>query len=445
MMQNNMRINIVKMVGHVPGLEVGDIFFYRIEMCIVGGYENEEDDTDILVYTGQGGNSRSKEKHDQKLERGNLALMNSKNKNTQIRVVRSTHDPFRHSEKIYIYDGLYRIEESWMEKAKNGFNVFKYKLRREPGQPDGISIWKLAQKWKENPETRENVIQLDLSSNVENLPVCLVNDVGNVNGSVHFNYVTGVKYLRPLSREKQFQSCKCHSVCLPGDTDCSCVQQNGGDLLYTSSGLLVKHTPMLYECSSNCLCSENCRNKVTQKGIILNFEVFWTGDRGWGLRSWDPIHAGAFICEYAGEVIDETKMNVDVKVDDYMFHTSCPSDKVSRWNRGTELLEETSRSAITESFKQLPIIISSKDSGNVARFLNHSCSPNLLWQAVQYDHGDDRYPHIMFFAIKHIPPMTELTYDYGIRGAPPGFEGEFRKACKLKPCLCGSTNCRGYF
>jgi euchromatic histone-lysine N-methyltransferase len=476
MMQNNMRINNVKMVGHVPGVEVGDIFFFRIEMCIVGlhapamggidympvnsvgkdeslavciissgGYDNEEDDTDILVYTGQGGNSRKKEKHDQKLERGNLALMNSKNKNTQIRVVRSTHDPFRHSEKIYIYDGLYRIEESWMEKAKSGFNVFKYKLRREPGQPDGISVWKIAQKWKENPATRENIIQMDLSSNVENIPVCVVNDAGNVEGPIHFNYVTGVKYLRPLSREKQLQNCKCHRVCLPGDPDCSCVQQNGGDLPYTLSGLLVKPTPILYECSSSCKCSENCRNRVTQKGIELNFEVFWTGDRGWGLRTWDPVHAGAFICEYAGEVIDETKVNIDVKEDDYIFDTSCTSEKVSRWNQGTELLEEISRGATTENTKDLPIIISAKDSGNVARFLNHSCSPNLLWQAVQYDHGDDRYPHIMFFAIKHIPPMTELTYDYGTRGAPPGFEGIFPKACKPKQCLCGSTNCRGYF
>uniref|UniRef100_J3NB31 YDG domain-containing protein n=1 Tax=Oryza brachyantha TaxID=4533 RepID=J3NB31_ORYBR len=143
MMHNNLRINNRKMIGHVPGVEVGDVFFFRIEMCIVGlhapamggidyisskhkdetlavciissgGYENDDDDTDILVYTGQGGNSRHKEKHDQKLERGNLALMNSKNKKNQIRVVRSAQDPFS-SGKIYIYDGLYRIEDSWTQ------------------------------------------------------------------------------------------------------------------------------------------------------------------------------------------------------------------------------------------------------------------------------------------------------------------------------------------
>lgn len=476
MMQNNLRINSLKKMGPVPGVEIGDIFFFRFEMCTVGlhaqsmagidymsskhagkdvslavsiissgGYENAEDDTDTLVYTGQGGNSRYKEKHDQKPERGNLALMNSTKRKNHIRVVRGVQDPFCNSGKIYIYDGLYRIEDSWMDTAKNGFNVFKYKLRREPGQPDGISVWKMTEKWKANPVTRGRFITLDLSSEIENQPVCVVNDVDNEKGPSHFEYVTGVKYLRPLSRKKPLQNCKCPSVCLPGDPNCSCMKQNGGDLPYSSSGVLVKHVPILYECSSDCHCSQDCRNRVAQKGVKLNFEVFWTGDRGWGLRSWDPIRAGTFVCEYAGEVIDETNMNTDVEEHEYTFRTSCPGDKVLRWNLGAELLEEKSTDATAESFRQLPIIMSAKDAGNVARFLNHSCSPNLLWQAVQYDHGDDSYPHIMFFAMKHIPPMTELTYDYGARGAPPGIKGKFPQACKLKACLCGSTNCRGSF
>nr|CAB3488968.1 unnamed protein product [Digitaria exilis] len=332
MMQNGLRVSNLKTIGPVPGVKIGDIFFFRIEMCIVGlhapamagidyisaknagkdgtlavsiissgGYENDDGDSDILVYTGQGGNSRHKEKHDQKLERGNLALMNSMKKKNVIRVVRSAQDPFCNSGKIYIYDGLYRIEGSWMDKAKNGYSVFKYQLKRAPGQPDGISVWKMTEKWKENPATRDKAILLDLSSKIENLPVCLVNDVDDEKGPSFFNYVTGVEYLRPLNKTKPLQSCKCPSVCLPGDPNCSCSQLNSGDLPYSSSGLLVKQIPMLYECSSRCQCSQNCRNRVTQKGVYLNFEVFWTGDRGWGVRSWDPIRAGTFICEYADQ------------------------------------------------------------------------------------------------------------------------------------------------
>jgi euchromatic histone-lysine N-methyltransferase len=138
-------------------------------------------------------------------------------------------------------------------------------------------------------------------------------------------------------------------------------------------------------------------------------------------------------------------MDMDDDEDEYTFRSSWPSAKVSRWNLGAELLEDASASVSTESLKKLPIVISAKSSGNVSRFLNHSCSPNLLWQPVQYDHGNDSYPHIMLFAMKHIPPMTELTYDYGTRGAPPGIKGEFSNSSKLKPCLCGSANCRGSF
>lgn len=138
-------------------------------------------------------------------------------------------------------------------------------------------------------------------------------------------------------------------------------------------------------------------------------------------------------------------MDIDVEEDKYTFRASCPGNKALSWNLGAELLEEKSTAVITKNFKKLPIIIRANNEGNVARFLNHSCSPNLLWQAVQYDHGNDSYPHIMFFAMEHIPPMTELTYDYGTRGAPPGFEGKPFKACKLKSCLCGSKHCRGLF
>ncbi|XP_066356108.1 histone-lysine N-methyltransferase, H3 lysine-9 specific SUVH3-like isoform X2 [Miscanthus floridulus] len=476
MMQNGLRINSSKIIGPVPGVEIGDIFFFRIEMCIVGlhapamagidyisakhagkdeilavsiissgGYENDDNDMNILVYTGQGGNSRHKDKHDQKLERGNLALMNSMKKKNLIRVVRSAQDPFCNSSKIYIYDGLYWVEDSWTDRAKNGFSVFKYKLRREPGQLDGISVWKKTEKWKANPVTRNNVIRVDISSKAEKLPVCLVSDVDDQKGPSYFNYITGVEYSRPLSKTKPLQSCKCPSVCLPSDTNCSCAQLNSGYLPYSANGVLVKHIPMLYECSSTCQCCQNCRNRVTQKGVNLNFEVFWTGDCGWGVRSWDPIRAGTFICEYAGQVIDETNMNMGDEEDEYTFRTSWHSDKVSRWNLGAELLEEKSDNTTTENLKKLPIVISAKRSGNVARFLNHSCSPNLLWQPVQYDHGDDSYPHIMFFAMKHIPPMAELTYDYGARGDPPGIKGKFPNVCKLKPCFCGSTNCRGSF
>nr|CAB3452392.1 unnamed protein product [Digitaria exilis] len=233
------RANKNKRIGEVPGVEVGDMFYFRIEMCLVGlhshsmagidymvakfgneddpvaisvvsagVYDNTEDDPDVLVYTGQGMSG----KDDQKLERGNLALERSLHRGNSIRVIRSVKDLISPTGKIYIYDGLYKIKEAWMEKGKSGFNVFKHKLLREPGQPDGIAVWKKTEKWRENPSSRDRVILLDLSYGVESKPICLVNEVDDEKGPTHFTYTTKLTYGNSLSSMRKMQGCKCASV-----------------------------------------------------------------------------------------------------------------------------------------------------------------------------------------------------------------------------------------
>ncbi|KAL6647180.1 hypothetical protein ACP70R_014617 [Stipagrostis hirtigluma subsp. patula] len=467
MINAELRVNKNKRIGEVPGVEVGDMFYFRIEICLVGlnsqsmagidymsakfgneehpvaisvvsagVYDNTEDDPDVLVYTGQGMSG----KDDQKLERGNLALERSLHRGNPIRVIRSVRDLTCPTGKIYIYDGLYKIKEAWVEKGKSGFNVFKHKLLREPGQPDGIAVWKKTEKWRENPSSRDHVLSRDISCGVESNPVCLVNEVDDEKGPSPFTYATKLNYGNSLSSMRKMQGCKCTSVCLPGDNNCSCTHRNAGDLPYSASGILVSRMPMLYECNDSCTCTHNCRNRVVQKGTQIHFEVFKTGDRGWGLRSWDPIRAGTFICEYAGEIIEKSSVNGE---DDYIFETP-PLEQNLKWNYAPELLGEPSLSDSNETPKQLPIIISAKRTGNVARFMNHSCSPNVFWQPVLYDHGDEGYPHIAFFAIKHIPPMTELTYDYGQSQGNIQL-GTISGCRKSKNCLCWSRKCRGSF
>ncbi|KAJ4767185.1 hypothetical protein LUZ62_077560 [Rhynchospora pubera] len=463
MTSGDLRANIGKRIGSVPGVQVGDIFFFRMEMCVIGlhaqtmggidymkigdevdpvaicivsagGYENDEDDPDILVYTGQGGKS------DQKLEKGNLALERSLHRKNPVRVVRGLKDPSVPAGKIYMYDGLYKIQNSWKDTAK-GFSVFKYKLVREPGQPAGLSVFKTSQTWIENPSSRGRIILPDLSSGVENMPVCLVNEVDGVRGPNHFTYVTQVKYLKSPDLMRPLPGCSCLGVCLPTDPNCTCSQSNGSELPYSSLGLLVSRKTMVYECSTTCRCNKNCRNRVSQKGTKLHFEVFKTENRGWGLRSWDPIRAGTFICEYTGEVVDGAGVNLDDEEENYLFRAACPGEKTLKWNFGTELIGVPDTGP-KEVFKPLPIMISAKNMGNVSRFMNHSCNPNVFWQPVLFDHGDEDRPHIMFFAMKHIPPMTELTFDYG-NISDDGYGGVHTS--NRKRCFCGSANCRGFF
>ncbi|KAK6643619.1 hypothetical protein RUM43_005129 [Polyplax serrata] len=57
-------------------------------------------------------------------------------------------------------------------------------------------------------------------------------------------------------------------------------------------------------------------------------------------------------------------------------------------------------------------IMDAKSSGNIGRYLNHSCQPNVFVQNVFVDTHDVRFPWVAFFALTFIKAGTELTWDY---------------------------------
>ncbi|KAG5242482.1 hypothetical protein OIU77_029590 [Salix suchowensis] len=454
LMTKGFRTNAKKRVGAVPGVEIGDIFFFRMELCTIGlhapsmagidymsvkisqdeepiavsivssgGYEDDVDGDDGLIYTGQG------KEMDQKLERGNLALEKSLHRGNDIRVIRGIRDVGNPTGKVYMYDGLYRIQESWVEKGKSGSNVFRYKLGRLPGQPEAYKTWKKIQLWKDGTTTRFGVILPDLTSGCETLPVSLVNDVDNEKGPAYFTYSPNLKYSKPAPKDP-FVGCACNGACLPGNENCDCIQKNGGYLPHIVNAVIVSQKSVIYECGPSCQCPPTCRNRVSQGGLRVRLEVFKTKDKGWGLRSWDPIRAGAFICVYAGEAVDDSKAQklAGENEDDHIFDGT-------RTYQPVEFMPGDSNNAPNLPF---PLIINARNAGNVARFINHSCSPNLFWQPVLRGNSKEFDLHIAFYAIRHIPPMIELTCSYGM--VPP------EKADRGKrKCLCGSPKCRGFF
>ncbi|KAM7472589.1 hypothetical protein LguiA_010772 [Lonicera macranthoides] len=471
LMSKSVRTNMTKRIGRVPGVEVGDVFFFRFELLLVGlhsqsmagidymivkggakdeplavsivssgGYDDEAEDKDVLIYSGQGGNVNKKDKEvaDQKLERGNLALERSLHQSNPIRVIRGMKDVVNPLTKVYVFDGLYVIRESWVEKGKSGGNNFKYKLVRVPGQPSGFALWKSTQAWKVGFSSPSGLILPDLASGAEKIPVSLVNDFDDERGPTHFTYFPTLKYSKSFKLLQPSFGCNCHNACRPDDLNCSCIRKNGGDFPYTANGVLVGRKPLVHECGPTCPCFSNCKNKVSQTGLKVHMEVFKTASRGWGLRSWDPIRAGTFICEYAGEVIESSKEMHSGNGENcsYIFDTANTYDSSFKWNYDPALLDEEIPADSNEDY-DIPsrLIISAKTIGNVARFMNHSCSPNVFWQPVLYEHNSESFLHIAFFAIKHIPPMTELTFDYGVPS-----ETRLRKKC-----LCGSAKCRGFF
>ncbi|MCJ8749748.1 hypothetical protein PDJAM_G00179840 [Pangasius djambal] len=80
-------------------------------------------------------------------------------------------------------------------------------------------------------------------------------------------------------------------------------------------------------------------------------------------------------------------------------------------------------------------LIDAKQEGNLARYINHSCSPNLFVQNVFVDTHDLRFPWVAFFTSKRIRAGTELTWDYSYEvGSVEG---------KVLLCCCGSAECTG--
>ncbi|GMH25242.1 hypothetical protein Nepgr_027085 [Nepenthes gracilis] len=195
-----------------------------------------------------------------------------------------------------------------------------------------------------------------------------------------------------------------------------------GRFPYDEKGLLILEDGYLvYECNDICSCGRKCPNRILQNGLQLKLEVFKTEKKGWAVRASEPILHGTFVCEFLGEVLNEQESNVRRKRYgkggcNYLFDVeSCMSDII-------RLNEE-----------QVSYVIDATQYGNISRFINHSCSPNLVNRVVLVESMETPFAHIGLYARRDIVAGEELTFDYR-HGLQLG------KGC---PCLCGALTCRG--
>ena len=115
---------------------------------------------------------------------------------------------------------------------------------------------------------------------------------------------------------------------------------------------------------------------------------------------------------------------------------SLQSTSSTSLNQQTHGTDDEMVSALRKSFgDKRPIVLDAKDTGNVGRFINHSCESNLVVQNVFLDTHDMRFPTVAFFALCRIKAGQELTWTYGYE--PGAVEG------KQLDCHCGSEHCRG--
>lgn len=103
-------------------------------IVVSGGYEDDEDLGDEIIYTGAGGNDPSSGKqiaHQELEQPGNAGLVTSQLAGLPVRVVRGAKgDPAYSPASGYRYDGLYRVAGHWSEIGKSNFRIWRFKLVR---------------------------------------------------------------------------------------------------------------------------------------------------------------------------------------------------------------------------------------------------------------------------------------------------------------------------
>ncbi|KAL8479711.1 hypothetical protein ACS0TY_026587 [Phlomoides rotata] len=438
-------------VGNLPGISVGDVFFFRMEMCVVGlhgqvqagidylsssqssngepiatsiivsgGYEDDEDGGDVIVYTGHGGQDKhNRQVVHQKLECGNLALERSMNYGVEVRVIRGFKYEGSASGKVYVYDGLYKIVDTWFELGKSGFGVFKFRLVRIENQVEmGSAMMKFAVSLRMRPlDARPTgYVSLDLSKKRENLPVFFFNDVDGDHDPIYYEYLNTTIFPPYVYNGGSTGGCNCVGGCL---YDCFCAMKNGGEFAYDLNGILVRGKPLIFECGPHCLCPPTCRNRVTQKGVRNRFEVFRSRETGWGVRSLDLIPAGSFIAEYSGVVLSHEQAQIFTMNGDRLIYPSRFTERWKEWGNLSQIFDDYV-CPTSPSTPPLDFALDVSRMRNVACYMSHSCCPNVLVQLVLFDHNNIYFPHLMLFATENIPPMRELCLDYGVANESTG-------------------------
>ncbi|CAH1999344.1 unnamed protein product [Acanthoscelides obtectus] len=254
----------------------------------------------------------------------------------------------------------------------------------------------------------------DISRGREMNPIQCINTVDNESEPRDYIYITKncttSNHVQIDKKLTTLHSCSCEDRCTSEECECG---KLSAKCWYTEDGRLqpdynFSDPPMVFECNETCACNAiTCKNRLVQKGIQQRFQLYKTEYKGWGVKTLRFIPKGSYVCEYIGEILTDVEANSRDE-DDFLFDLD---------NKDVD-----------------SYCVDAKRYGNFARFINHSCTPNLHPVKVFIDHQDLRFPRIAFFALKDIAAEEELSFDYGHKF--------WLVKYKSFTCQCGVKECK---
>lgn len=225
----------------------------------------------------------------------------------------------------------------------------------------------------------------------------------------------------------ELPGCECHGSC-NDPLRCACLARSGGlnyipDTRFLRQSSFIKDRA-IYECNSSCSCDNfKCTNRLVQhlledSGPLQEMKT--SVGKGRGVSATRRIRTGEFVCIYRGLYIrpDEAESTC-AKQAAAWSHVYV---LVVREFAGEKMVFETVIDGACDGCERLPL----------SSLINHSCEPNLTVVPVRVD---SLLPLLAFFARVDIEEDEEVAYDYGEQSGGH---------VSLKPCLCGSTKCRGF-
>ena len=202
----------------------------------------------------------------------------------------------------------------------------------------------------------------------------------------------------------------------------SCDRRSSPPQLKRFERYTLRDGGVIHECNRYCGCPSSCPGRLVQYGAQPPLVIYSAGQgKGLGVKSTVFLPKNTFVCEYAGEIFRYT----DNQAREEAYDRSGHDEYILPFNVTGVKKNDKDRLAIDATRK-----------GNVARFLNHSCDPNLRKVEVFVDHKS--FSRVAFFTKRDVPPNTELTWSYGETTT------EYHKDASRKRCTCGSSKCKGF-